>query len=81
MGRYRPCDCCFNASALMRLVLCDMMAGARRIITQAGSLNTTNKGASVMSQSNSTTADEFELTQPFSREKERKAKRAVYVKA
>jgi len=34
-----------------------------------------------MSESNSTTADEFELTQPFSREKERKAKRAVYVKA
>ena len=34
-----------------------------------------------MSQSNSTTPDEFELTQPLSREEERKGKRAVYVKA
>ena len=34
-----------------------------------------------MSESNSTTPDEFELTQPLSREQERKAKRAVYVKA
>ncbi len=34
-----------------------------------------------MSESNSTTADEFELTQPFGREEDRKAKRAVYVKA
>ena len=34
-----------------------------------------------MSESNSTTPDEFALTQPLSREEERKAKRAVYVKA
>ena len=34
-----------------------------------------------MSESNSTTPDEFELTQPLSREQKRKAKRAVYVKA
>jgi len=34
-----------------------------------------------MSESNSTTPDEFELRQPLSREEERKAKRAVYVKA
>ena len=34
-----------------------------------------------MSESNSTTPDEFELTQPLSREQERKAKKAVSVKA